>query len=176
MKQPKVTLQSWTPRCPSKDIPIRLIRALRGVDSASMHSSPRLSLTKIRALTGVSMQAIKSALGNFRGMYRIKCTCRFCPEKELTQEEVDYLCEEHTLTLWRTLSLVQRTRIFSIRFPGRQISVDKLRRVYRLNGIKMRALKFKKSLIWDILWNYICQFGATSIPRPPGAGPAGASP
>jgi len=41
---------------------------------------------------------------------------------------------------------VQRTKIFSIRFPGRQISVDKLRRVYRLNGIKMRALKFKKSL------------------------------
>ena len=114
--------------------------------SASMHSSPRLSLTKIRALTGVSMQAIKSSLGHFRGLYRIKCTCRFCPEKELTQEEVDYLCEEHTLTLWRTLSLVQRTRIFSIRFPGRQISVDKLRRVYRLNGIKMRALKFKKSL------------------------------
>ena len=70
----------------------------------------------------------------------------FVPKKELTQEEVDYLCEEHTLTLWRTLSLVQRTKIFSIRFPGRQISVDKLRRVYRLNGIKMRALKFKKSL------------------------------
>ena len=96
MKQPKVTSQNWTPRCPSRDIPIRLIRTLRGVDSASMHSSPRLSLTKIRALTGVSMQAIKSALGHFRGLYRIKCTCRFCPEKELTQEEVDYLCEEHT--------------------------------------------------------------------------------
>ena len=146
MKQPKVTSQNRTPRCPSRDIPIRLIRTLRGVDSASMQSSPRLSLTKIRALTGVSMQAIKSALGHFRGLYRIECNCRFCPEKELTQEEVDYLCEEHTLTLWRTLSLVQRTKIFSIRFPGRQISVDKLRRVYRLNGIKMRALKFKKSL------------------------------
>jgi hypothetical protein len=48
--------------------------------------------------------------------------------------------------LWRTLSLVQRTKIFSIRFPGRKISVDKLRRVYRLNGIKMRSLKFKKLL------------------------------
>ena len=100
MKQPKVTSQNWTPRCPSRDIPIRLIRTLRGVDSASMQSSPRLSLTKIRALTGVSMQAIKTALDHFRGLYRIRY----------------------------------------------------------------------------ILWNYVCQFGATSIPRPPGAGPAGASP
>ena len=36
--------------------------------------------------------------------------------------------------------------MFSKRFPGKKIAVSKLRKVYRLNGIKMRALKFKKSL------------------------------
>ena len=30
--------------------------------------------------------------------------------------------------------------------------------------------------IRDILWNYVCQFGAPSNPRTPRAGPAGALP
>jgi hypothetical protein len=37
-----------------------------------------------------------------------------------------------TLTLWRTLFLVQRIKIFSIRLPGRQISVSEV--IYNEDG------------------------------------------
>lgn len=146
MQSPKQKSQQWRPRCPYRDVPVRIIRMLRGVDKATRTTSPRLSLAKIKALTGVTLRAIKLSLGDFRGMLRIGCHCRHCPEKELTQEQVNYLCDESTLSSWRTFSLVQRAALFGKRFPGSRISVSKLRRVYRLNGIKMRTLKFKKSL------------------------------
>ena len=146
MKTQKQISLDCKPRCPYRDIPIRLIRALRGIDKATRLRSPRLSLAKIRTLTGVPMHAIKLSLGNFRRLLRIDCHCRHCPEKELSQEQVNYLCDERTLSSWRTFSLVQRAALFSKRFPGIKIPVSKLRRVYRLNGIKLRSLKFKKSL------------------------------
>lgn len=122
---------------------MRLIRALHGADQTpASTNSPRLSLTQIRSLTGASMGFIKLALSDPRALMRRGCLCRYCPDDDLTSEEVNYLCDERTLVSWRTFSLLQRTKLFRIRFLGRKLSVGKLRKVYRLNKIKLRSLKF----------------------------------
>ena len=90
------------------------------------------------------MKFIKMARDNPKELKR-GCLCRYCPRDELTQEEVDYLCDGETLRSWRTFSLLQRTKLFSKRFKQRKLSVCKLRKVYRLNGIKLRNLKFSLS-------------------------------
>ena len=88
------------------------------------------------------MGFIKLALNDPRALISRGCLCRYCPDDDLTTDEVSYLCDERTLVSWRTFSLLQRTKLFSIRFPGRKLSVGKLRKVYRLKKIKLRSLKF----------------------------------
>ena len=44
----------------------------------------------------------------------------------------------------RVVALLQRTLLFSIHFPGRKLSISKLRRVYRLNQVKLRVMRFNQ--------------------------------
>jgi hypothetical protein len=72
-----------------------LIRKLHGTDElVSKQISPKLALTKIQMLTGAPWKYIKMAITNPQAIDPGKCFCRHCPDKELTQEEVDFLCND----------------------------------------------------------------------------------
>ena len=134
-----------TPRtCPHELVSVEMIRKLLGLEEGCKGFG--LPLTKVKALTGASTMFIKMARDNPKQLAKRGCLCRYCPRDELTQEEVDYLCSEQTLHSWRTFSLLQRTQLFARRYRNRKLSVSKLRKVYRLNGIKLRNLKFTMSL------------------------------
>jgi hypothetical protein len=63
-------------------------------------------LTKIKLLTGATWKFIKQAVTNPASIIPGKFPCRHCPDKELTQEEVEYLCSDNILNQWRTFSLL----------------------------------------------------------------------
>ncbi|MFO0117862.1 MAG: hypothetical protein ACK521_09715 [bacterium] len=54
-------------------------------------------MNQIRNLTGASIGFIKLAINNPSVLSKRKCLCRYCPEDELTPEEVSYLCDERIL-------------------------------------------------------------------------------
>ena len=133
-------------KCPHEHVPVALIRRLMGLGKSPKKQQKGLSLVKIKALTGASTQFIQMARDDPQRLAKRGCLCRYCPREELTQDEVEFLCSEKTLCSWRTFSLHQRVKLFSLRFPKRKISICKLRKVYRLNGIKLRSLKFTQKL------------------------------
>ena len=49
---------------------------------------------------------------------------------ELTLEELNFITEDRTLELWRTFSLRTRCKLFNTRFPGRLLTIKKLRTIY----------------------------------------------
>ena len=83
-----------------------------------------------------------------------ECPCRYCPDKDLTREEIDYLCSDSVLSSWRTFSLLQRTLLFAIRFPGRKLSICKLRKVYKVNRVSKCVFENYEELCVGIaVWN-----------------------
>jgi len=93
-------------QCPYKSYSVDLIRKLRGTDEDDLlTNSPRLSLTKIQLLTGAPWTFIKQAIDNPKSIVSGKCRCRHCPDNELTQDQVNYLCNDEILNSWRVFSL-----------------------------------------------------------------------
>jgi hypothetical protein len=50
-------------------------------------------LSTIQNLTGTTWKYIKQAVTKPESIIPGKCPCRYCPAKELTQEEVDFAVE-----------------------------------------------------------------------------------
>jgi hypothetical protein len=63
-------------------------------------------LTKIKLLTGATLKFIKQAVANPASIIPGKCSCRYCPDKEFTQDEVEYLCSDNILNSAKTFSLL----------------------------------------------------------------------
>ena len=130
--------------CQNSHVSVELIRHLLGLNQPQPRRG--LSIASVRALTGASSKFIQLARDSPKKLAKRGCICRYCPRDDLTTEEIEYFCSETTLRSWRTFSLLQRTKLFSIRFPRRKLSIDKLRKVYHKNHIKLRSLKFTQKL------------------------------
>ena len=50
------------------------------------------------------------------------------------------MTDDHVLASWRPFSLQTRCRLFETRFPDRLITVNTLRKIYKLKQIKQRVI------------------------------------
>ena len=65
---------------------------------------------------------------------------------EWTEEQVQYLTERENLLSWGTSSLIQRQHDFAKKFDNTQISIYRLRKLYKEVGIKQRVLRIEIDL------------------------------
>ena len=63
-----------------------------------------------------------------------------------TQEQVTYLTDRENLLSWGTESLIKRREDFRKKFKNEDLSVYRLRKLYREVGIKQRVARMDISL------------------------------
>ena len=68
--------------------------------------------------------------------------------QNLSDEHIRFLTAEKTLKEWVGHTLKQRCRRFEIRYPGKQLTVYRLLKVYRQAGIKRKKIR-KTKIISD---------------------------
>ena len=61
--------------------------------------------------------------------------------KQLTTEQVAYLCAEDTHKRMAGKSLDERCMLFEVAYPGKKINRDGLRSVYAKHGIKRKTVR-----------------------------------
>ena len=61
--------------------------------------------------------------------------------KKLTTQHIDYLGSQQVLAEWRPYALTARCAKFEQKFPGKNISRWKMRKVYKHLGVTKRKLK-----------------------------------
>ena len=81
--------------CPYAILSAGLIRKLYGLDE--FLSTGKLTLSEIQKLTGAPWKYIKQAVTDPTLIVPGKCPCRYCPDKELTQQDFEFLCSDATL-------------------------------------------------------------------------------
>ena len=81
--------------CPYAILSAGLIRKLYGLDDSL--STRKLTLSEIQKLTGAPWKYIKQAVTDPTSIVSGKCPCRYCPDKELNQLEIEFLCSDATL-------------------------------------------------------------------------------
>ena len=72
----------------------------------------------------------------------LACKKRF-DERGLNEEHLEFLTCKENLAKWRSLSLLDRCRVFQQEYPGKKISYSAIREVYQNFGIKKRKLQKK---------------------------------
>jgi hypothetical protein len=68
------------------------------------------------------------------------------PAAALTPAHMAYVLADATMELWVGLSLKERCRWFSNRFPDAEITSYTLRKIYKLNGIKKKVISKQKTM------------------------------
>ena len=62
----------------------------------------------------------------------------------LDQVHIDFLTSQETLKLWAGYTLQERTMLFRERFPGKEIAITSLRKLYNKNRIKRKVVREAK--------------------------------
>ena len=91
----------------------------------------KLNKAKKRLLQGLSMPELPSLYPRSRAW---------------TEEQLSYLLDPSNLLEWSTDSLIKRREDFNKKFKNDQISLKRLRKLYKERGIKQRVMRIDISL------------------------------
>ena len=64
----------------------------------------------------------------------------------LEKEHLDYILKDSTMELWAGLTMKDRCRWFSVRFPQKKMSVNALERLYKGNRVRKKAVRVTKDV------------------------------
>ena len=102
----------------------------------------KVSLIKLNQITGISIFKLKKYKKRLQQGLPGLAPAALRPRRVAwTQEQVTYLTDPENLLSWGTDSLIKRQSDFQKKFKNEQISVPRLRKLYREVGIKQRVAR-----------------------------------
>ena len=109
--------------------------------------SGKISINRISLITGISIHKLKKYKKRLQQGLPGLAPAALRPRRVAwTQEQVTYLTDPENLLSWGTDSLIKRQSDFQKKFKNEQISVPRLRKLYREVGIKQRVARMDISL------------------------------
>ena len=107
----------------------------------------KVSLIKINQITGISIFKLKKYKKRLQqGLPGLAPAALRSRDLRWTEEQVSYLTDRENLLAWSTESLIKRREDFKKRFKIDDLSVYRLRKLYREVGIKQRVARMDISL------------------------------
>ena len=78
-------------------------------------------MSTIQKLTGAPWKYVKQAVTSPESIIPGDCPCRYCPAKELTQQEVDFLCSDSTFAIMDDFLSPAAASVICNTFPGQKL-------------------------------------------------------
>ena len=109
--------------------------------------SDKVSINRISLITGISIWKLKKYKKRLQQGLPGLAPAALRPRRVAwTQEQVTYLTDPENLLSWGTDSLIKRQSDFQKKFKNEQISVPRLRKLYREVGFKQRVARMDIAL------------------------------
>ena len=109
--------------------------------------SGRISINRLALITKISHYKLKKAKNRLlQGLSMPELKSLYPRSRAWTEEQLSYLLDPSNLLEWSTDSLIKRREDFNKKFKNDQISLKRLRKLYKERGIKQRVMRIDISL------------------------------
>jgi transposase len=109
--------------------------------------TPRLNYASIAKVVKMQPESCRRLIARGLDDLRRKQSQQKPARSKLSQEHIQFLCSQQTLTAWAHLSLQQRVVMFHRQFPELRISTYLLHATYKRHGITFKFIRRGKKVI-----------------------------
>ena len=109
--------------------------------------SGKVSINSLALITKISHYKLNKAKKRLlQGLSMPELASLYPRSRAWTEEQLSYLLDPSNLLEWSTDSLIKRREDFNKKFKNDQISLKRLRKLYKERGIKQRVMRIDISL------------------------------